>query len=103
MQTFIMLTQLAHGALNNPEELETLEKRVMDRVAGQCPEVKWVASYAILGPHDYLDVFQAPDTRTAMQVSTIVRTFGHANTEIWGATEWKRFKKMIRHLPGTAA
>lgn len=103
MQTFIMLTRLAHGALSSPEELEGLEKRVMDRVIGQCPDVKWVASYAILGPHDYLDVFEAPDTQTAMQVSTIVRTFGHADTEIWGATEWKRFKTMIRHLPSAAA
>jgi uncharacterized protein with GYD domain len=102
VQTYIMLTKLAHGALKNPGELETIEKQIMDRVAGQCPEVKWVTSYAILGPYDYLDVFEAPDLETAMQVSTIIRTYGHAQTEIWGAAPWDRFKDMIRHLPGTA-
>ena len=36
----------------------------------------------------------------AVKVSTIVRTFGHAHTEIWPATEWKRFKELVHDLAG---
>ena len=58
----------------------------------------WSCSYAILGPNDYLDVFRAKDVETASKVSTLIRTFGHAQTEIWTATEWDRFKEIVRAL-----
>lgn len=103
MPTFVMFTRLSHQALKNPEELEKIERDVTERIFAECDTVKWIANYAVLGPSDYLDIFEAPDQETAMRVSTIVRTFGHANTEIWGAVEWKRFKEIARHLPGRAS
>lgn len=101
MPTFIMLTRLATNALRSPRSLEELEKQAMERIRVECPEVDWLKSYAILGSWDYLDIFQAPDIETATKVSTLIRTFGHATTEIWAATEWQRFKEMIRDLPAT--
>jgi GYD domain len=62
-------------------------------------QVKWLANYAVLGPYDYLDIFEAPDIEAAMKISAIVRTLGHARTEVWAATEWKRFKEIVRGLP----
>jgi hypothetical protein len=35
--------------------------------------VTWRANYAVLGPYDYLDIFETPDIEAAMKVSTIVR------------------------------
>lgn len=32
------------------------------------------------------------DIGTATKVATIIRTFGHAETEIWAGTEWRDFK-----------
>jgi hypothetical protein len=29
-----------------------------------------------------------------MKVASIVRSFGHAETETWPVVEWKRFKKV---------
>ena len=52
----------------------------------------------ILTPCDYLDVFRAKDVETASKVSTLIRTLGHAQTEIWTATEWGRFKEIVRTL-----
>lgn len=103
MATFIMFTRLSHAAMKNPEQLEKLEREVSERIFAECDGVEWVANYAVLGPSDYVDVFKAPDLDTAMKVSTLVRTYGHANTEVWGAVEWKRFKEMARHLPGRAS
>jgi uncharacterized protein with GYD domain len=101
MAIFIMLTRLAHGALRSPEQLEKLEKDVVERIEKELGKaVSWHANYAVLGPCDYLDIFQAADIEVAMKVSTIVRTFGHAHTEVWPATEWQRFKEIVRELPG---
>lgn len=98
MATYIMLTRLSHEALQSPGSLENLAREVNERVAVECPDVEWTSNYVVLGPYDYLDVFEAPDNETAMRVATILRTFGHAQTEIWGATQWRQFKEMIRYL-----
>jgi uncharacterized protein with GYD domain len=102
MPTFIILTRLSAEAVRSPKASEQLERQAMDRVHKECPNVEWIGSYAILGPCDYLDIFRAPDVETATKVSALIRTFGHAHTEIWTATEWGRFKEIVRSLTSTA-
>lgn len=102
MTIFIMLTRLSPEALRSPRSLEELEQQAMKSVRVECPECEWLASYAVLGPYDYVDIFQAPDLDTAMKVAALVRTYGHAQTEIWPAKSWREFKELIRHLPGPA-
>ena len=50
--------------------------------------------------HAITYIFIANDIETAARVSALIRTFGHAHTEIWTATEWDRFKELVRTLPG---
>jgi uncharacterized protein with GYD domain len=100
MPTFVMLTRLSPDALRSPKSLEDLEREVMDRIRSECRQVEWVHNFAILGPYDYLDIFRAPDIDTAFKVATLIRSFGHAHTEVWTAIEWRKFKDMVRHLPG---
>lgn len=102
MPTFIMLTRLNPDAVRSPRGLEQLERKAMDAIRKECPGVEWLGSYATLGPYDYLDTFLADDIETAIRVSTLIRTFGHAQTEIWAATEWDRFKEIVRGLPSPA-
>jgi uncharacterized protein with GYD domain len=98
MQTFVMLTRLTPDAVRSPPALEDLERKVAAHVKATCPHVEWVGSYAVLGPYDYLDIFRAPDLDTASKVSAVVRTYGHAQTETWAATEWDHFKEVVRSL-----
>jgi len=99
MSLFIMLTRLSHEALKSPSSLENLERNVKERIEAECPDVKWKGNYAVLGPCDYLDIFEASDNDAATKVATIIRTFGHAETETWCATEWKKFKELVSYLP----
>ena len=101
MTYYVMLTRLSHEALKAPASLTELEKVISLRIKEECSSAKWVMSLATLGPADYLDIFEAPDTETAMKVATIVRTFGHATTEVWPAVGWDRFKELVRYLPSS--
>lgn len=99
MPTFIMMTRLTSAALKSTASLEEAEKTIMKKIRDECPKVDWMNSYAVMGPYDYLDIFKAPDIETAFKVSTIIRTFGHAKTEIWPAEDWSDFKELVRSLP----
>ena len=92
---------MSPDAVRSPRGLEQLERDAVKRVRDECPDVEWLSNYTVLGPCDYLDGFIANDIETATWVSTLIRTFGHAQTEIWTATEWAHFKEIVRTLPGS--
>lgn len=98
MGTFVMLTRLSPEALKKPEAVAQLNREVEERIKKDCPGVTWVANYAVLGPCDYLDIFDAPDTETATKVALLVRSFGHGTTETWVATPWDRFLSLATSL-----
>lgn len=100
MDTYMMMTKLSPEALTKPEAVETLNRQVEDRIKRECPEVKWLANYAVLGPCDYIDIFEAPSSETATKVSLLVRSFGHATTETWIVTPWKRFLASAKAMKG---
>lgn len=99
MQTFILLTRLSPEALKSPASMEDVEKQAVRRIEQACPEVKWLHNYALMGPYDYLDIFTAPDMQAALKVSAIIRSFGRAHSEVWGATDWNSFKDILHSLP----
>jgi uncharacterized protein with GYD domain len=93
-----MLTRLSPEALARPESVIELNRQVEDRMKRECPGVRWLANYAVLGPCDYLDIFEAPDVDTATKVALLVRSFGHATTETWVVTPWERFMNLATGL-----
>ena len=95
MVTYVVLTRLTPESVKAPTDLARLERAVSERIRKECPQVKWLANYAILGPCDYLDLFEAPDESVAAKVVMLIRSFGHAQTETWTAVPWERFKSLI--------
>lgn len=98
MATYIMLTRLSPEALTRPGTVAELNKQVEERIRQECPGIKWIANYAVLGPCDYMDIFDAPDADAATRVALLVRSFGHATTETWVATPWDRFLTLAQGL-----
>lgn len=99
MPTFLMQTRVASDALTQPKSFETLGRDVAEQICKHCPEVRWIASYAVLGPCDYVDVFEAPDIETATRVSVLVRSHGRADSQIRPALAWPQFKGLLQSLP----
>lgn len=94
MTTYILLTRLSSEAVSSPAKIKELEQEIKKKVQRNCPQVKWLADYAVLGPCDYLDIFETPDEAAASKVAAIIRSFGHATTETWTAIPWPRFRDM---------
>lgn len=101
MPTFILATRLQPQALHQPRSYTTLEHHVADQVRQHCPDVKWLHSWALLGPWDYLDLIEAESLVSAMRVSVIVRSHGRSHAEVWPAMPWPEFKTMLRELAAT--
>jgi uncharacterized protein with GYD domain len=93
-----MLTRLSPEALTRPTAVAELNRKVQERVKQECQGVKWLSNYAVLGPCDYLDIFESPDVETATKVALLVRTLGHATTETWVLTPWNRYLDLTQHM-----
>jgi uncharacterized protein with GYD domain len=98
MPHYILLTRLYPDAVKQPENFEELNRAVTEEIQRECPEVNWVANFLVLGPYDYLDIFEAPNNEVAAKIAVIIRTFGHGNTEIWPAVAWERFRQIALSL-----
>ena len=69
METYTLLPRLSPEAVAEPKFIEKLERKAADRIHKHCPEVKWVGSYSVLGPYDYVDIFEAPGSEAATPAS----------------------------------
>lgn len=91
MAHYVMFTRLSPEALTRTESVSQLNDRIQKLIRQECPHLKWVANFAVLGPYDYMDIFEAPDADTAAKAALIIRSLGHASTETWVVTPWERF------------
>lgn len=98
MSTFILLSRHQSNLNDTDDALSMLSDRLKQRVAAACDGVEWKAGYAVLGPYDYLDVFEAPDVETASKVAFLVRSSTDVETEVWAATPRDSFESMISDL-----
>jgi uncharacterized protein with GYD domain len=88
MPTYILLTIYNADAVIDPQEMGKMDAMVKKRVCAECEDVEWIDSYLLLGRYDALDIFRAPDNTIASKVAVIIRSFGHAHTEVLPATQW---------------
>ena len=98
MSTFILLTKLSSETLGEPRKRETIGRRWFAEVKAKCPEAKWIDHYALLGPFDFLDIYDAPNEEVAAKVSMITMSKGAVKAETWTALPYKKFLKVTRDL-----
>ena len=87
--------------LQNPglvEKRKETGEKWLKVVKEKLPDVKWIAHYAILGPYDFIDIFEATNEQEAAKVSLLSRARGAAFAESWTAIPYKDFLGLIKEL-----
>jgi uncharacterized protein with GYD domain len=95
MKTFILLTKLAPEISKQMKDRARLGRSWLEQVKEKCPEVKFIEHYALLGPFDFLDIYEAPDEETAAKVSMISLSNGAFEAQSLIAIPYKKFLNII--------
>ena len=98
MKTFILMTKLSPEVSRQVKDRAKLGRAWLDQVKKKCPEVKFITHYALLGPYDFLDIYEAPDEETAAKVSMISLANGAFEAQSWTAIPYKRFVELTEEI-----
>ena len=98
MQTYILLTKLSPEVTRHMKDRAQIGRTWMDQVRDKCPEVKFVAHYALLGQYDFLDIYEAPDEEIAAKVSMISQANGAMQAQSLIAIPYKRFVELTHEI-----
>ncbi|NLE75204.1 MAG: GYD domain-containing protein [Chloroflexi bacterium] len=98
MTTFILLTKVSSEGARQVRSLAEMDRRFSDELGRSCPEVKRVASYALLGAYDFLHIFEAPDAHSAAKVALIANTFGVTTTQTLTAIPFSEFDAIVSQI-----
>ena len=98
MPTYILMTRLGADALRDPRGRKTVGAEWKLRVEKLCPEVKWIAHYALLGRYDFMDIYEAPSDEVAHKVSLLSRETGALTAESWPAVPYEHFLGLAKEI-----
>lgn len=96
MATFVLLTKLSAESLGDPHKRERLGREWFEEVKAKCPEAKWINHYALLGPFDFMDIYEAPSEDVAAKVSLITMSKGAVKAETWGALSYTQYLEITK-------
>lgn len=98
MPQFILMTKLAGESLHDATGRRAAGKQWLAKVKQTCPDVRWIAHYALLGPYDFMDIYEAPDTETAHRISLLSRAEGATTAESWQALPYEEYLKVLEEV-----
>jgi len=98
MATYVLMTKLCPELVRDVKHREAIGRKWMRAIAEKCPQVRFVAHYALLGPYDFLDIYEAPNEEIAAKVSMITLSQGAVTAESWTAIEYGRFIELMDEI-----
>jgi len=98
MPTFVLMTKLSIAEVRDPKGRRRAGQEWKRKVDEACPGIKWLAHYALLGPYDFIDIYEAPDQETAMKVSILSRELGAVSAESWPAISYEKYLPIVEAL-----
>jgi uncharacterized protein with GYD domain len=98
MQTYILFTKLSTDLSYEMKNRERQGRNWLEQVREKCPDVKFLAHYAILGEYDFIDIYEAPDPETAAKVSLISQANGALRATSMLAIPYKRFLELVEGM-----
>ncbi len=101
MAVFVLMTRLRPEDLHDAESRRATGREWLEKVKQACPEVKWIAHYSLLGPYDFMNIYEAPDVETAHKESLISRAEGALSAVSWEALPYDRYLVVLEEIsPG---
>nr|MBN2277458.1 GYD domain-containing protein [candidate division Zixibacteria bacterium] len=98
MQTFILMTKLSTDVSKRMKDRAKIGRAWLEQVREKCPEVKFVAHYALLGGYDFMDIYEAPNEEVAAKVSMISMTHRAFEAQSWTAIPYRRFVELTEEI-----
>lgn len=94
MTTFVLLSRISPAIIDQTSELAELDSMFANELAQELPQVRRLASYALLGAYDFMHIIEAPDELQAAKAALLVNRFGSAATQTLTAIPFEEFKKV---------
>jgi len=94
----MLFTKLSTDLSFEMKNRERQGRSWLEQVKSKCPEVKFLAHYAILGDYDFIDIYEAPDPETAAKVSMISQANGAMQAKSMLAIPYKRFLQLADEI-----
>ena len=88
---YVLMTKLGPATIRDPRGRRSAGREWMAKVKELCPEIHWRGHWSLLGPYDFLDIYEAPDERSAFRVALLSRELGAVSAESWPAMEYEEF------------
>ena len=98
MPQYVLMTKLTPEVHGDLKQREAVGKEWKKKVSKLCPDVKWKGHYWLLGPYDFMDIYEADSDETAAKVSMITRSSGALAVETWPAMPWSNYIEIIKDL-----
>ena len=95
MPKFILMTRLSPESVLDSKVRRAMGRAWLNKVKKSCPEINWISHYAILGPYDFMDIYEAPTVEAAHKVSLITRAEGAVSAESWQALPYDDFLELL--------
>jgi uncharacterized protein with GYD domain len=98
MCTYILLTKMSPDMARQTKDRAELGRNWLEQVKEKCPEVKFIAHYALLGQYDFIDIYEAPDEKTAAKVSIISQANGAFSAQSLQAIPYKEYLELTKEI-----
>ncbi|MBD3226468.1 MAG: GYD domain-containing protein [Caldithrix sp.] len=98
MATYVLLTKLSPSSKGDADTRETLGRDWFTTVKEKCPGVVWKDHYALLGPYDFMDIYEAPSEEVAAKVAMITMSKGAVNAETITAIPYKKYLEIFKDV-----
>jgi len=98
MTTYVLLSKVRPRTSGEVGSLGERLREFQQKLAERHPEVRSLTSYALLGPYDFLHVFEAPDANTAAKVALLAQAFGAGTTETLTAIPFDEFSAIVEEV-----
>jgi uncharacterized protein with GYD domain len=98
MTTFVILSKVSAASAGEMTDLVEMDELLNQELTESLPEVRRIASYALLGAYDFMHIIEAPNAATAAKVALLVNRFGVSSTQTLTAIPFSEFKELAQDV-----